>query len=197
MMAKKTIRVQIADDHDVVVQGVTSILEAESDISVVGPPITSGDDLLDKIREASPDVLLLDVKMPDFDVLTTLGHLNDLAPRMRTIVVTAHQDPQLVKAAAEKGAAGYILKEEALSSLLPLAVRGVADGSLWFSPRSTQHLMQGHDRETDLSEYQRDVLRLMVRGETPQDDTRSLVNHSTSRYSGYREGKRGLGLSGI
>ncbi len=194
MMAKKTIRVQIADDHDVVVQGVTSILEAEPDISVVGPPITSGDDLLDKIREASPDVLLLDVKMPDFDVLTTLGHLNDLAPRMRTIVVTAHQDPQLVKAAAEKGAAGYILKEEALSSLLPLAVRGVADGSLWFSPRSTQHLMQGHDRETDLSEYQRDVLRLMVRGETPQEIARALQRSVSAIYSAQSQIRDKLGV---
>ena len=107
-MAKgKTIRVQIADDHDVVVQGVTSILEAESDIEVVGPAITSGDDLMEKLREVKPDVLLLDVKMPNFDMLTALDRLTGLAPRLRIIVVTAQQDPQLVKAAAEKGAAGY------------------------------------------------------------------------------------------
>jgi len=194
MTAKKIIRVQIADDHDVVVQGVTSILEAEPDISVVGPPITSGDDLLDKIREVNPDVLLLDVKMPDFDVLTTLGHLNDLAPRMRTIVVTAYQDPQLVKAVAEKGAAGYILKEEALSTLLPLAIRGVAEGSLWFSPRSTQHLMQGYGGETDLSEYQRDVLRLMVRCETPQEIARTLQRSISAIYSAQSQIREKLGV---
>lgn len=193
-MAKKTIRVQIADDHDVVVQGVTSILEAEPDISVVGPPITSGDDLLDKIREVSPDVLLLDVKMPNFDMLTALGHIATLAPRLRTIVVTAQQDPQLVKAAAEKGAAGYILKEEALSSLLPLAIRGVVKGGLWFSPRSTQHLMRRCDDETDLSEYQRDVLRLMVLGKTPQEIAIDLQRSVSAIYSAQSQIRDKLGV---
>jgi DNA-binding NarL/FixJ family response regulator len=194
-MAKgKTIRVQIADDHDVVVQGVTSILEAESDIEVVGPAITSGDDLMEKIREVKPDVLLLDVKMPNFDMLTALDRLTGLAPRLRTIVVTAQQDPQLVKAAAEKGAAGYILKEEALSSLLPLAIRGVIKGGLWFSPRSTQHLMRGGSDETDLSEYQRDVLRLMVLGKTPHEIAKSLQRSVGAIYSAQSQIREKLGV---
>jgi DNA-binding NarL/FixJ family response regulator len=194
-MAKgKTIRVQIADDHDVVVQGVTSILEAESDIEVAGPAITSGDDLMEKIREVKPDVLLLDVKMPNFDMLTALDRLTGLAPRLRTIVVTAQQDPQLVKAAAEKGAAGYILKEEALSSLLPLAIRGVIKGGLWFSPRSTQHLMRGGSDKTDLSEYQRDVLRLMVIGKTPQEIAKSLQRSVGAIYSAQSQIREKLGV---
>ena len=194
-MAKgKTIRVQIADDHDVVVQGVTSILEAESDIEVVGPAITSGDDLMEKIREVKPDVLLLDVKMPNFEMLTALDHLTGLTPRLRIIVVTAQQDPQLVKAAAEKGAAGYILKEEALSSLLPLAIRGVIKGGLWFSPRSTQHLMRGGADETDLSEYQRDVLRLMVLGKTPHEIAKSLQRSVGAIYSAQSQIREKLGV---
>ncbi|NIS79994.1 MAG: response regulator [Anaerolineales bacterium] len=183
MSASQTIRVQIADDHDVVVQGVTSILEAEADIEVVGPTISSGDELIENVREATPNVLLLDVKMPDFDMLTTLGRLTALMPRLRTIIVTAQQDPQLVKAAADKGAAGYILKEEALSSLLPLAIRGVAKGELWFSPRSTQHLIGGYTDELDLSEYRRDVLRLMVHGKTPQEIAHSLQRSVSAIYS--------------
>jgi DNA-binding NarL/FixJ family response regulator len=113
----------------------------------------------------------------------TLDGLTALAPRLRTIIVTAQQDPQLVKASADKGAAGYILKEEALSSLLPLAIRGVAKGELWFSPRSTQHLIVGHADELDLSEYRRDVLRLMAHGKTPQEIAHSLQRSISAVYS--------------
>lgn len=183
MMANKQIRVQVADDHDVVVQGVTSILDDEPDIVVAHPPIVSGDDLLEKVHKARPDVLLLDVKMPNFDMLTSLEDIINRSPRTRIIIVTAQQDPKLVEAAAEKGAAGYILKEEALSSLLPMAIRAVAADGLWFSPKSTQHLVGGSKLDTHLSEYQRDVLRLMIRGETPQAIGQKLSRSVNAIYS--------------
>src|SRR2546423_1665173 len=100
MPTGRTIRVQIADDHDVVIQGLSSILKSQVDIEIVEPPITSGADLLKNIRAAQPDVLLLDVQMPEFDVLTSLGQLAAFMPRLRIIIITAQRDPQLVKAAA-------------------------------------------------------------------------------------------------
>src|SRR5689334_146342 len=101
MSTGQTIRVQIADDHDVVVQGLSSILKDQTDIETVEPPITSGHNLLENIRAAQPDVLLLDVQMPEFDVLTCLTQLSEILPRLRVIILTAQQDPHLVKAAAE------------------------------------------------------------------------------------------------
>ncbi len=132
--------------------------------------------------------------MPNFDMLTTLEQLSTLAPRVKVIVVTAHKDPQLVKAAAKKGATGYILKEEALSNLLPLAIRSVAKGKLWFSPSSTQHLIHEEITNVDLSEYQLDVLRLMVAGRTPQQIAVSLQRSNNAVYSAQKQLREKLGL---
>jgi len=188
------IRVLIADDHDVVAQGIVSILEGDPSMEILDPPITSGTGLIERVQATKPDVLLLDAKMPDFDMLTALGQLASIAPRLRVIVVTAQQDLQLVKAAAEKGAAGYILKEEALSSLLPLAIRGVVKGDTWFSPKSTQHLIRGPSAETELSEYQRDVLRPMVRGEPPEVIASSLQRSVSAVYSAQSQIREKLGV---
>src|SRR5512134_533177 len=128
----RRIHVQIADDHDVVIAGLRSILGGEPDMEVVDPPIHSGEQLLEKIGVARPDVLLLDAKMPGFDLLPALERIAARHPRVRIIIVTAKQDPQLVRAASQRGAAGYILKEEALSSLLPSAIREVSQGKTWF-----------------------------------------------------------------
>jgi len=126
---------------------------------------------------------LLDVQMPDFDALSSLSQLVTSMPRLRIIIVTAQRDPQLVKAAAERGAAGYILKEEALSSLLPLAIRDVAAGGLWFSPKASQYLIRGNLKQVELSPYQLDVLRLMVRGDTPETIAAGLQRSLSAIYS--------------
>ncbi len=194
MSAGNKIRVQVADDHDVVVQGLYSILKDQTDIEIVEPPICSGAELLKSIGAAQPDVLLLDVQMPDFDALTSLSQLSTLMPRLRIIIVTAQRDPQLVKAAAERGAAGYILKEEALSSLLPLAIREVAAGGLWFSPKASQYLIRGSGKTVELSAYQLDVLRLMVRGDTPENIATALRRSLSAIYSAQTQIREKLGV---
>lgn len=194
MSLKRPIRVQIADDHDVVIQGLNSILKGQPDIEIVEPPITSGHGLLENLRAAQPDILLLDVQMPDFDVLTSLTQLATQLPHLRVIIITAQQDPQLVKAAAERGAAGYILKEEALSSLLPPAIREVAVGGLWFSPKASQSLIRGSPQPVELSPYQLDVLRLMVRGDTPEMIAGALQRTISAIYSAQTQIREKLGV---
>jgi len=194
MSATRKIRVQIADDHDIVVQGFYSVLKNQSDIEIVEPSIHSGIDLLDTLRAGHSDVLLLDVQMPDFDMLISLAQLSAQMPRLRVIIITAQQDPQLVKAAAERGAAGYILKEEALSSLLPIAIRDVAVGNLWFSPKASQYLIRGVVKSVDLSPYQLDILRLMVRGDTPENIAVVLQRSLSAIYSAQTQIREKLGV---
>ena len=185
-MAARKIRVQIADDHDVVVQGIRSILNGEPDIEIVGEPIRSGRDLVEAVRHTQPDVLLLDAKMPDFDLLVALDQLSEQWPRLRVLVVTALQDPQLAKAAAKKHAAGYVLKEEALSALLPLAIRDIHAGHVWFSPKASQFLLADEAPNAPgkgLSEYQLTVLRLMVQGKTPDEIARIMERSVASIYN--------------
>ena len=170
-MPARRIRVQIADDHDVVIEGIRSILRGEADIEIVGQSVRSGKELLEAVRRTLPDVLLLDAKMPDFDLLVALDQLAEQLPGVRVLVVTALQDPQLVKSASRRHAAGYALKEEALSALLPLAIRDVHAGHVWYSPKASQFLIERtvSGAEPGLTEYQLDVLRLMVLGKTPEE----------------------------
>ena len=189
------IRVQVADDHDVVVQGLYSILKEQTDFEIAEPCITTGLELLSNISLARPDVLLLDVQMPDFDALRSLSRLSASLPRLRVVIVTAQRDAQLVKAAAERGAAGYILKEEALSSLLPQAIRDVAAGGLWFSPRASQSLIRGAGRAIELSPYQMDVLRMMVRGDTPEKIAATLQRSLSAIYSAQTQIREKLGAA--
>jgi DNA-binding NarL/FixJ family response regulator len=177
------IRIQIADDHDVVVEGLRSLLSAEPDLEVVGPHLHSGEQLLEKIEAANPNVLLLDAKMPGFDLLTALDELSARMPKVRVIVVTARQEPQLVKAASARGAAGYILKEEALSSLLPTAIREVHKGDTWFSPRSANYLLLNMTPAHDLTAYQLEILRRMVLGESSEAIARALDKSVKAIYS--------------
>jgi DNA-binding NarL/FixJ family response regulator len=102
----KPVRVQIVDDHDLIVEGIKSVLRTESDLETVSVPAHGEAGVLAAIRACQPDVLLLDARMPDFDLLSALDKIRALFPGVSVIVVTALQDPYLVRAAAARGAAG-------------------------------------------------------------------------------------------
>lgn len=175
------IRVQIADDHELILKGIQATLQDQTDIQVVAPLIQSGTGLLQKIETAKADVLLMDLRMPDFDAFIALEQLAARGPRPRVIVLTAQHDSLLVQAAADRGAAGYILKDEALTAQLPAAIRDVAHGRKWFSPRASQHLLTRDSRDA-LSAQQRDVLRLMASGKTPDEIAKALHRQPTLIY---------------
>jgi two-component system NarL family response regulator len=145
---------------------------------------------MESVQEAGPDILLLDAKMPDFDLLLALDQLSEQLPRVHVLVVTALQDPQLAKAAARKHAAGYVLKEEALSALLPLAIRDINNGNVWFSPKASQFLLQDEMPNAGgrgLTEYQLAVLRLMVQGKTPEEIAGLMERSVMSIYNVQRQ----------
>ena len=163
------IRVLVLDDHDLIVEGIKSILQSEPDMECVSQPVHGELEVLDAIRSCQPDVLLQDAKMPDFELLPALDKIAAQFPRLRVIIVTAYQDPELVKAVARRGTAGYILKEEGLSDLLPLAIREVAQGKTWYSPRASQCLFMETPAPPSLNDLQQTVLRLMMYGKTPEE----------------------------
>lgn len=195
MAANKPIRVQIMDDHDLIVAGIKSILQDEPDIETVSVPVLNEAGALEAIRACQPDVLLLDARMPDFDLLSALDKIRALFPRVRVIVVTAQQDPYLVRAAAKHGTAGYVLKEEGLSSLLPMAIRDVAQGKSWYSPRASQHLFQEPPAPQILNDYQHEVLRLMVCGKTPGEIAHALQRSVRAVYAAQETIRVKLGVT--
>lgn len=159
------IRVLIINDQDVVSLGLASILREEPDIEVMPQIVRTGQAVVGTIRATHPKVLVLDAKMSDFDLLCGLDMLNALFPQLPIIVVRACS--HFVVPASRKGAAGCFLEKESLSHQLPMAVREVAAGNIWFSPKASQYLIHASMRPIELESSQWDVLRLMAQGRTP------------------------------
>lgn len=134
----ETIRVVLAEDHPVVRRGMRSILEGQADLQLVGE-VDHGRDVEPAIEELRPDVLLLDLKMPELDPAPLTRRLKERYPQLQVLVLTAHDDPAYVVGLLAAGAAGYALKDEA-SDTLVTAIRAVAQGQSWFSHRVTQQL---------------------------------------------------------
>ena len=114
-------KVLIADDHRLVLDGVRRTLERDDDIEVVGEA-TNGSQVLPFVRRTSPDVLLLDLRMPQMDGLTCIEQVRKHCPGVKIVVLSASTDPERIQAALNRGASGYIVKSVNPGDL-PSAVR--------------------------------------------------------------------------
>lgn len=135
------IRAVIADDYLVVRVGVQAILEAAPDIEVAGVA-GSGEEALRLVQREAPDVLVLDMSLPDLSGPEILHRLRDKGSPAKVLALSAHDDDEYVIGVLRSGAAGYLLKDDASVSLVE-AVRGVACGEVgWFSRRIMAKLAQ-------------------------------------------------------
>lgn len=104
------IRVLIVDDHPMVAEGIQSILESYDDIVVVGS-LSNGREAVDRATELAPDVILMDLNMPDLGGLSATEILLERAPATRIVILTMHDSPEYISSALSHGAMGYILKD--------------------------------------------------------------------------------------
>ncbi len=131
-------RVLIVDDHPMVREGLASMLEGEvGDLFQAG----TGEEALARIREMRPDLVLLDLKLPDLDGLTVLQRIKALAPETSVVIVTMHDDPEFIRQAVELGAAGYVLKSTVDEELIE-AIRTVARGGAFLYPSATRMVLE-------------------------------------------------------
>jgi DNA-binding NarL/FixJ family response regulator len=173
-----SVRVLIVDDHAVVRAGIKLLLEAEDDLEPVGEAGT-GRDAIFQARALKPDVILLDVVMPDqsgLDVLPTLLHEQ---PDTKVLVLSMQDDPQYVREAFAAGASGYVLKEAADTEVVA-AIREVAKGGRYVHPELGARLVVAETQakrraeEDPLSDREREVLRLLALGHTNQEIAKQL-----------------------
>jgi len=153
-----SVRIVIADDHPVVRSGIREMLAADDDLEVVGEA-ESGPDALQLVEDTQPDVLLLDVEMPELSGVEVAQRLQAESIPVRILALSSYDDQEYVQGLLEGGASGYLTKENA-PELIVEAVRAVARGEVrWFvQPAPTA------DETPDLTSRETDVLRLMARG---------------------------------
>ena len=171
-------RVLIVDDHAVVRSGLKLVLDADDGIEPVGEAGTARDAIFEA-RSLKPDVILLDVVMPDqsgLDVIPTLLHEN---PDTKILVLSMQDDPRYVREAFDAGASGYVLKEAADSEVVA-AVREVAGGGRYVDPElgarfvAAESAERKRAEEDPLSDREGEVLRLLALGHTNQEIAKQL-----------------------
>ena len=160
---KASIRVVVADDHPLIRSGLQSSLSSETDLRVVGEA-ANGDEAQRFCKDHQPDVLLLDLRMPGPSALETLAYLRQHSPHTRVLMLTAFDDEAHVRGLVEAGVAGYMLKEEAPTTVSE-AIRAVVQGCTWFSQSVAQRLAQPTE-STTLTQREQEVLRWLAHGET-------------------------------
>ena len=173
-----SIRILIVDDHAVVRAGLKLLLESEDDLEPVGEAGNARDAIF-QARSLKPDVVLMDVVMPDqsgLDVVPTLLHEQ---PDTKILVLSMQDDPQYVRQAFAAGASGYVLKEAADVEVVA-AIREVARGGRYVHPELGARLVSAESEERrraeedPLSDREREVLRLLALGHTNQEIAQQL-----------------------
>jgi len=149
---KSTVRIVIADDHPIVRDGLKKLLLLEDDFEVVGEA-GDGREVLSKVQEVDPDVLLLDLRMPNLDGLAALQALQQTNKRTRVIVLTASEDKNEFVQAMKLGCSGIVLKQTA-PELIVKSIRKVNSGEIWLDSHTTAAVMRQFSTNLDGSSSQ-------------------------------------------
>ncbi|WP_248962345.1 response regulator [Sphaerisporangium perillae] len=176
------IRVLIADDHPIVRQGLRTFLDLQGDLEVVGEA-ADGAEAVALVGALSPDVLLLDLKMPVLDGLGALRELSGQGLRMRVIVLTSVSDRDDVAPAMRAGASGFLYKDVDPAALVQ-AVRSVHGGQILLAPEAAEAMLSGPSSSDQaavpapfavLTDREREVLALIASGRSNREIARHLV----------------------
>jgi two-component system response regulator NreC len=170
--------VLIVDDHAVVRSGLRLLIDAEEDLETAGEAASAREAIFEA-RSLKPDVILLDVVMPEQSGLDAIPQLVHESPDAKVLVLSMQDEPRYVREAFETGASGYVLKEAADSELVA-AIREVAKGGRYVHPELGARLVAAETEERrraeedPLSEREREVLRLLALGHTNQEIAKQL-----------------------
>jgi len=160
------IRVMLVDDHTMVRRGLVTFLKAFDDLELAGEA-ESGEAAIRLCAEVLPDVILMDMVMPDMDGAAATRAIRQQFPQVQVIALTSFKEGDLVKHALEAGAIGYLLKDVSADELAE-AIRAAHAGRATLSPEAAQALVETSNQRPapglDLTEREREVLALMVEG---------------------------------
>lgn len=175
------IRVLLADDHSLFRAGVHALLSNIEGVEVVGEA-DSGRKALELVRTRNPDVVLMDIAMPEMNGLETTTRVTKEIPGVRVIMLSMHAGEEYVMQALRAGASGYLLKDAATSEL-ELAVRAVARGETYLTPTISKRVIDDYLMRTtgsqgpvdQLTKRQREILQLIAKGYTSKEMAQMLT----------------------
>lgn len=187
------ISVLVADDHSIVREGIRRLIEGESDIDLCAEA-SDGREVLDQVEIHRPNVVILDITMPEMSGLETLERVRSNHPEVKTILLSVHADPRMIQSAVTLGVDGYLLKN-ARSSEIVSAIRAVTRGGSYFSPPVAREIVaQIRDPRANTDEpfsllttREREVLHLIAEGLSAKEvavrlgiSTKTVEAHRTS-----------------
>ncbi|MDP8297378.1 MAG: response regulator transcription factor [Candidatus Orphnella occulta] len=175
-----SLSILIADDHDVIREGIKNILQGQSDYEVIAEAV-DGEEVLTKAEKLKPDILLLDISMPKISGLDVIEQVHHLSPETKIIIITVHKARAYIMKALKAGIKGYLYKGNAGEDLLP-ALCKVADNKVYLSSVASSYLAEKlSEKESEevieegfLTDREEDVLRLTVEGKTAQEIAKIL-----------------------
>lgn len=170
------IRILIADDHSIVRRGLRQILATEPDLEVLAEA-SQGSEVLALLRKHPVDILLTDLSMPGISGLDLIRRVEAEAPEVRVIVLSMHNEPQLVSRALKAGAAGYVTKDSD-PAILVAALRKIAAGGRFLDPALVDAMVFSYNGETPpqeiLSDREYEVLQYLCAGTSLNDISNKL-----------------------
>ncbi len=199
MSKGQSIRIVIADDHPIVREGFSAIVEAEDDLTVVAQA-WDGREALAAVAEHEPDIVLMDLRMPELDGVAAIRELRERQPDVRAIVLTTFDSDDLVYDAIRAGARGYLLKDVSPAELVE-AIRTVHRGGSLIQPVAIERLLDrlGPDRPAEdqgvepLTRREKEVLQIMARGGAQSGDRGRAGDRGADGEDSCRERDRQAG----
>jgi DNA-binding NarL/FixJ family response regulator len=197
------LRIVIADDHATVRQGLRLLIDSQSDMTVVGEA-ADGNHVLAQADALKPDIIVMDISMPEMNGLVATRMLKRSQPTAAIIALTRHEDDTYLEELLRAGASGYVLKQSAPTEFLQ-AIRAVAAGGVYLDPAMTSRVANGlldRDRAasrrsaTSISERESEVLRLIAVGHSNKEVATQLGISVKTVEVHKANSMRKLGLTG-
>ena len=187
------IRILLADDHTVVRDGLRALVEKQPDMSVVGEA-ADGRDTIRMAEEQSPDVIIMDIAMPNMNGIEATRRIVASNPQTAVLILSMHQDESYVLRSLKAGARGYLLKDSVRSDVIE-AIRAVAQGRSFLTRKVSRILQEDYVREMErrgvedsydlLTDREREILQLVAEGRTNKE-VASLLNISLTTVETHR-----------